>query len=174
MSSGKNSVDLSDLHYIMGEINGKLDTLTLQQHKASDAIIAQQNKTIYALIALAGATVGLKLMGSPPLLIILSFINGFIFLFTFITAIFKRKQMRGWAYILTFGIMGIIGNIHKVISPANTDIRNLFFIVGNLGLLLFVWQLDRLGYEVGGDSSASPFGCAQDRLGMTDRCDHLE
>lgn len=131
----RDNIELPDLYFKMGEIDGKMDTL-----------IAMQNKIAYALIALAGATVGLKLVGSPPLLVILSFINGFIFLFTFMVAIFQRKKLRGWPYILTFGIAGVMGNIHKIISPAATDIRNLFFIVGNFGLLLFVWQLDRLGH----------------------------
>lgn len=132
----KQKVELPDLYYKLGEIDGKLDGLLIMQ-----------TKIIYALIALAGATVGLKLMGSPPLLIVSSFINGFIFLFAIILAIHRRQEIKGWQYILTFGVFGVVGNIHKVIAPDVVSFRTCIFIIGNLALLIYVWQSDNWGYK---------------------------
>lgn len=138
MTPKNQKVELPDLYFKMGEIDGKLDM-----------IIAMMQKTIYALIALAGATVGLKLMGTPPLLIISSFINGFVFLFAGLLSVFsfKRRGIRGWQYILVFGLMGVMGNAHKVIAPGAVALRTCFFIVGNLALVVFLWQSDSWGHK---------------------------
>lgn len=127
----KKQVEISDLYYKLGEMDGKMDSLVEAQHK-----------TIYALIALSGATVGLKLMGSPPLLIISSFINAFVFLFAAIIAIARRRILTGWPFILIFGIMGIIGNFHKIIAPNNVWFRTCFFIIANGSLVFFLWRVD--------------------------------
>jgi len=123
---------LSDISGSIGEINGKLDGL-----------VSTQTKTIYALIALAGATVGLKLVSSPPPLIISSFLNAFIFLFAAILAVHQRRQIHGWQFVLSYGVFGIIGNLYRAIVPANVWIGTCIFIIANSGLVLFLWNWDR-------------------------------
>ena len=135
MPTSKPRIDLPDVYHKLGQIDGKMDTL-----------IATQNKVIYALIALSGATVGLKLMGTPPLLVISSFINGFVFLFAAILAGHRRRDIRGWQFILMFGLLGIVGNIHKVIDPGGVWFRTCIFIVANVSLVIFLWQSDSWGY----------------------------
>lgn len=129
-SKAKSDVELSDLYFKLGEIDAKLDSL-----------VTMQTKVIYALIALAGATVGLKVMSTPPLLVVSSFVNAFIFLFAGILAVGRRQQLQGWQYLLGFGVMGVAGNMHKVVAPGSVWIRTCIFIVANLSLLVCLWRL---------------------------------
>lgn len=123
---------LSDISGNIGEINGKLDGL-----------VSTQTKTIYALIALAGATVGLKLMGSPPLWVISGYINLFVFIFATVLSIHKRDTIYGWGYILAFGLLGIVANIYKLMPNAMDWIRTSIFILANSSLVMFLWNWDR-------------------------------
>ncbi len=121
-----------DVYYLLGSISGKLDGL-----------IEAQSKTIYALIALAAATLGLKLLGTPPLAIISRFINSFVFLFALILAVGKRKTLFGWQYILIFGLFGMAGNIYYLVFLDHEWLRTSIFIVANSGLVFFLWNWDK-------------------------------
>lgn len=130
-SAGKNPTN-KDLYFLLGEIDAKLD-----------GVIQMQGKVIYALIALAGATVGLKLMGSPPLAVIARYINLFVFLFAVLLAIGKRRMFYSWQHILLFGIFGICGNLYYLIFNNHEWIRTGIFIIANSNLVLFLWNWDK-------------------------------
>lgn len=125
---------IEDVYFLLGEISGKLDGL-----------IQAQSKTIYALIALAGATIGLKLVGTPAIVVISRFINMFVFLFTFLIGLSLRKKMRGWYFISLFGFAGVIGNIISLVGgeSATSSFRVPVFIIANMSMLLFIWSWDK-------------------------------
>ena len=123
---------VKDVYYLLGTISGKLDGL-----------VEAQSKTIYALIALAAATLGLKLLGTPPLAIISRYINLFVFMFAIILAVGKRKSIHGWYYVLIYGIFGMLGNIYYLIFLNHEWLRTSLFIVANAGIGIFLWNWDK-------------------------------
>ena len=133
MNNTKNNSPNKKLYYLLGEMNGKLDGL-----------ITSQSKTIYALIALAGATIGLKLVGSPPLQVILFYTKIFLFLFTIIIALMKRRIFGGWYYIFAFGVFAGAAQIVNVFSNSSEPIISTsLFLLSNLALALFIWNWDK-------------------------------
>jgi hypothetical protein len=134
----KKDVKNEDLYYMLGQIDGKLD-----------GMLNQQSKVIYALIALAGATLGLKLMGTPPLVVISRFINMFVFFFTAIVGFSLRKKACGWYFILVYGIGGVVGNLISLIGGENltSEFRIPVFVAANLSLFLYFWRQGRQGVK---------------------------
>ncbi len=120
-----------ELYFLLGEINGKLDGL-----------VDQLAKVIYALIALAGATVGLKLMGSPPLQVIMFYIKVFVFLFTVVTAFAKRRILKGWVYLFGFGLLAGIAQVMNIVLSGEASIATALYLVSNVSLLAFLWNWD--------------------------------
>lgn len=130
----KENLTNKDVYLVLGEIKGIVEGIRDGQTKIS-----------LALIALAGATIGLKLMGTPPLIVISRFTNMFVFLFACLVAFSLRKRMNGWYFILAYGIAGIMGNLISLIGgegPTGT-FRIPVFIVANLAMLLFLWKWDK-------------------------------
>lgn len=119
-------------YLILGEIKGQLN-----------GIVQMQAKTIYAVIALAGATVSLKLVATPPLAVITRFINLFVFLFALVLAVNKRRVLHGWQYVLLFGLFGIAGNLYYLIFLDAEWLRTTMFIAANSNMALFLWNWDR-------------------------------
>jgi len=130
----KNNPTIADVYFVLGSISGKLDGL-----------IATQSKTIYALIALAGATLGLKLLGTPTPIVISRFVNMFVFLFASLVGFSQRRKMNGWYFILTFGIGGVIGNLISLIGGEGPTalFRVPVFIIANSAMGLFLWKWDK-------------------------------
>ena len=130
----KNDPNIADVYFVLGSISGKIDGL-----------IATQSKTIYALIALAGATLGLKLLGTPTLIVLSRFTNMFVFLFASVFGIALRKKLRGWYFIVIYGAGGVIGNLISLIGGEGPtgNFRVPVFIVANFALVLFLWKWDK-------------------------------
>lgn len=130
---------------LLGEINGKLDGLgeliSLQQR----TIIEMQTKVIGALIGLAAAVMGLKLLGTPPLAVIARSINLFVFSFALIMAVMKRRTHHGWQYVLLFGLFGMLGNLYYLIFHDHEWLRTTIFILANSSMGSFVWIWGRWG-----------------------------
>jgi hypothetical protein len=120
-----------ELYYLLGEINGKLDGL-----------IDQQTKTIYALVALAGATVGLKLMGTPPTQVVMFYVKVFVFLFTILTAWSKRRTLKGWVYLFAFGFLAGVAQVLNIVVRGETTVATAMFMFSNVSLLAFLWNWD--------------------------------
>lgn len=125
----KNNPSNAELYYMLGEIKGLLS-----------GIVEMQTKTIYALIALAGATVGLRLFGSPPIQIIMFYVKTFIFLFTALLALGKRSSLKSWYYMFGFGLSAGLAQILKLVTPTETTLSTILFLISNISLLLFVWK----------------------------------
>ena len=130
----KNEPTISDVYFLLGSISGKLDGL-----------IATQSKTIYALIALAGATLGLKLLGTPSIVVISRFVNMFVFLFASVVGFSLRGKMTGWYFICAYGVGGVVGNLMSLVGGegATSSFRVPVFIVANLAMLAFLWGWDK-------------------------------
>lgn len=128
-------LEISDVYFKLGEIDAKLDSLVT-------ALVTMQSKIVYALIAMAAATLGLKLVGTPPLAVITRYINLFVFTFALALAIGKRRVLRGWQYILVFGVFGMLGNLYYLIFHNHEWLRTCLFIVANSSLALFLWSWD--------------------------------
>lgn len=140
MENPEESMEIQDIYHILGRIDGKLDGLVNGQNGLVDA----QSKTIYALIALAGATIGLKLMGTPPLAVIARYINTFAFLFAMILAAGRRKYLiDGWRWIFLFGLFGFLGNVYNIVYQDTAWVRTALFIVANGSLVVFLWRSDK-------------------------------
>lgn len=120
-----------DLYFLLGEINGKLDGL-----------LDQQSKTIWGLLALAGATVGLKLVGSPPEQVVLFYAKSVVFLFTVIVSWGRRRVLGGWQYIAGFGVLAGSAQVLNILLPSEPLVGTILFLIANLSLLLFVWNWD--------------------------------
>lgn len=122
--------NIRDLYFLLGKMSGKMD-----------GMINAQNKTIYALIALAGATVGLKLMGTPPLQVIMYYAKAFIFLFTAIVSFSKRKELRHWYFLFGFAVFAGVSQFLTIIQSEQI-LGTALFLIANVSLLLFVWCWD--------------------------------
>ena len=92
MSDKEENPDNRDIYVLLGEIKAEVKGLR-----------EQQSKTILALIALVGAVLGLKVLGTHPLILISRFVNIFVFLFAAGLAISKRKSLEKWEYVFFFG-----------------------------------------------------------------------
>jgi len=114
--------------YILGKIDAKLNIL-----------IDNQQKVILALIAIVGATLGLKFVGTPPLQILLFYIKTFIFLFTILISWSKRKIIKGWYFLFAFGIFAGVAQILNIVCHGETIWSTLSFLMCNIMLLLFIW-----------------------------------
>ena len=120
-----------ELYFLLGEINGKLDGL-----------VDQLAKVIYALIALAGATVGLKLMGTPPMQVIMYYIKAFILLFTVLMTFAKRRVLKGWGYLFAFGFFAGTAQIMNIVLSGEVAVATMLYLVSNASLLRFLWNWD--------------------------------
>lgn len=118
----------SSEQYQLGQINAKLDS-----------ILDSNMKVILALIALVGATIGLKIVGTPPLTVILYYIKTFLFIFTVLTSFAARKRLRGWQFILGFGLFAGIAQITSILAHGETVYGTAFFLIANISLLPFIW-----------------------------------
>jgi len=136
----KEAVANRELYFLLGEINGKMDGL-----------IDQQSKTIIALIALAGATVGLKLMGTPPMQVIMYYIKAFIFLFMVLMTFAKRRILKGWGYLFAFAFFAGTAQVMNIMLGGETSIATALYLVSNIAFLAFLWNWD--GWNKSSDDS---------------------
>lgn len=123
--------------YQLGQINAKLDSL-----------LDSNLKVILALIALVGATLGLKIVGTPPLTVILCYIKTFLFIFTVLISFAARKKLREWYFIFGFGLFAGIAQVTSILAHGETVYGTAFFLIANISLLLFVWGLGRTSESV--------------------------
>ena len=128
----------ADMYYLLGEINSKLTIL-----------VDHQSKTILALIALAAATLGLKVMGSPPLQVAMFYSKAFIFVFTLLMALYKRHKLRNWYWIFGFAVSALAAQMMGLLIGRETTFGTGLFWVANLCLLIFVWTWEK--WEGGND-----------------------
>lgn len=119
----------SDIYYLLGEIKGTLDS-----------IVEMQSKVIYALIALAGATMGLKLWGSPPLQTIMFYTKVFIFVFTALLALGKRSVAKRWYWIFAFALSAGLAQVIDLLTSQEQNVSTTLFLLANISLLMFVWN----------------------------------
>jgi len=132
MAKKRKNPSNAKIYYLLGRIDGKMDTL-----------IHIQERITYALITLAGATVGLKLIGSPPVQIVLFYLKAFIFLFTALMAWSKRSILKEWYYIFAFGSLAGIAQVYGAVRGGGQDIvGTTIFLLANIALLMFIWDCD--------------------------------
>jgi hypothetical protein len=122
---------LDDLSLAIGSMNSKLDV-----------VIATQNKTIYSLIGLIAAVIGVRLVGSPPMVVILAFVNFFVFTFMGLAAFYKRKAFKERYFLVVFALLGMTASIVSAVfyHGAATEITRGLFILGNISLLIYIWR----------------------------------
>ena len=134
MAANKDNPSNSDIYLILGEIKGLVE-----------GVVEMQTKVIFALIALAGATLGLKLVKTSALIVISRYTNMFVFLFAALLGVSLRKKLNGWYFVLAYGIGGVAGNLVSLIGGEGPTgvFRVPIFIVANLSLLLFLWGWDK-------------------------------
>lgn len=129
MTEVKKNPTNADVYLLLGEIKGMLDGL-----------VDMQTKVMLALIALAGATLGLKLVGSPPIQVAMFYLKVFIFIFTGLLAVAKRHVLGGWYLLLAFGLCAGAAQTIKLFTPGETIVSTLLFLAANWALLGFVWN----------------------------------
>lgn len=105
-------------------------------------VIDTQSKTIYALIAVIGATIGLKFTNSPPILIVFVWVNLFVFLFAAIVATARRKELQHWYWIAIFGIGGVAANVIRLATCEGgiNEYSQILYIVSNTAMVLYLWN----------------------------------
>lgn len=108
-----------------------------------DNLLNQQTKIIFALIAIIGATIGLKFVGSPLYVLIVVYVDLFVFIFVTLFALWKYDKLKGWIFILLFGLCGVIGNLIGVLPIGMHPplwVTWSLFPIGNTAILLFLWR----------------------------------
>lgn len=117
--------------YKLGKIDAKLDIL-----------ISQQQKTIFALIALVAATIGVKFLGTTPLQYIMFYTKAFIFAFIVLISWFRRDVIRGWYLLFGFGIFGGAAQILNLAYHSEMVSATILFLICNIILLIYIINLD--------------------------------
>jgi len=145
----KDKMDSDEVYQMFGEIK----TITQGQQreqKETNKILRDQrgdnSKIIMSLIALVGATLGLKITGTPALDIIQLYILMFASLFTFLIAIYYREHLKYWFSLTAFGgfyFVGIMLGIYSKYQHWETklcyNVRLIFYMIAFINLIYFLW-----------------------------------
>lgn len=127
-----NPSELTDIFTLLGEIKGTLE-----------AMKGEQTKVMLALIALAGATLGLKVVGSPPLQVIIFYVKVWLFAFAVLIGLANRKHLRFWWVMSGYGVIAGGAQIIRLLSTKGTSLSSGLFLVSNVVLVGLFWSWDR-------------------------------
>lgn len=132
MAEDSNS-NVREIHQMLGALTAKMDS-----------IINIQAKQFWAMASLVAGTLGLKLLGTPPTVVLLRYGNFLIFTFALTMAIHCRRRVPGWHWIAVYGLCGLVGNLVSILSGEfswTVTLRIPLFIVANMSVGIFLWHL---------------------------------